>query len=408
MRTLYNISILVYQLIIKAASLFNSKAKLWLEGRKDIFKKLDAKISDASSGNPVVWFHCASLGEFEQGRPLIEKYKQLHPGTKILLTFFSPSGYEIRKNYPGADFIFYLSADTPSNARRFIEIVKPEAVYFVKYEFWFNYLHELKKKNVPVYLVSGIFRQEQHFFKFYGGWFRKQLGSFSHFYLQNEHSVALLNSIGYKNTTLTGDTRFDRVWEIAKNARAFPLVEKFKGNDAVLIAGSTWREDEKIISAVMPEGFKLIIAPHETDEKHIEEICRQFSGFSTLRYSKADERNISSAQVLIIDNIGMLSSLYRYAEIAFIGGGFGKGIHNILEAATFGLPVIFGPNYEKFSEAKELIKLGGAFSIADKNEFEKIILLLKDQQVLKTASHISRYYVESRTGATGKILETAV
>lgn len=408
MRTLYSISIFVYQIIIRLASAFNSKAKLWLEGRKGIFEKLTAQLSNSAPEDKIAWFHCASLGEFEQGRPLIEKYKIHHPGTKILLTFFSPSGYEIRKNYPGADFIFYLPADTLSNAKRFIDIVNPAVVFFVKYEFWFHYLYELKKRNIPVYLVSGIFRKEQHFFKSYGGWFRKQLGSFSHFYLQDEQSIALLNSIGYKNTTLAGDTRFDRVWEIAKNTKPFPLIEKFRENSSVLIAGSSWREDEKIISVLQPGDFKLIIAPHEIDEKHIDNIENQFAGFSTLRYSKATESNVSSAQVLIIDNIGMLSSLYRYAEIAFIGGGFGKGIHNILEAATFGLPVIFGPNYEKFTEAKELIRLGGAFSVTDQEEFTKTILLLKDPQVLQTASHISKHYVGSRVGATDRILSTIV
>ncbi|MCW3072555.1 MAG: 3-deoxy-D-manno-octulosonic acid transferase [Bacteroidetes bacterium] len=405
MRLLYNISIHVYKILITAASSLNPKAKLWLDGRKNIFEKLASSISaTCSPGSKLAWFHCASLGEFEQGRPLIERYKAQHPDVKILLTFFSPSGYEIRKDYKGADLVCYLPADTPSNAKRFLEIVKPSAVFFVKYEFWFNYLAELKRRDVPTYLISGIFREEQHFFKFYGSWFRKQFSSFTHFFLQDLRSEELLHSIGYKNTTVAGDTRFDRVSEIAKNVRPFPLIEKFKGGHRVLIAGSTWKEDEELIAGSAQENLKLIIAPHEIDEKHIESICALFSKYSVIRYSQATESAVAAAQVLVIDNIGMLSSLYQYGTFAFIGGGFGKGIHNILEAATFGLPVVFGPNYDKFKEAVDLVKTGGAFSVSGKAEFENVRALLSDEQVLKTASHISKYYVESRTGATEKIM----
>jgi 3-deoxy-D-manno-octulosonic-acid transferase len=406
MRLLYNISIHVYKILISAASFANPKAKLWVQGRKNIFEKLASSISALHSpGSRLVWFHCASLGEFEQGRPLIERYRERHPGVKILLTFFSPSGYEIRKNYAGADLVCYLPADTPSNAKHFLKIVKPSAVFFVKYEFWFNYLAELKKQNVPTYLVSGIFRNEQHFFKFYGAWFRKQFSSFTYFFLQDQRSEELLHSIGYTNTMVTGDTRFDRVSEISKSVKAFPLIEKFKSGKNILIAGSTWKEDEELISELrFGNGYKLILAPHEIDEKHIEAIVEQFSAYPVIRYSHATESSVSSAQVLIIDNIGMLSSLYQYGTVAFIGGGFGKGIHNILEAAAFGLPVIFGPNYERFKEAADLVKIGGAFSISNREELEKTVALLRDEQVLKTASHISGYYVESRTGATEKIL----
>jgi len=404
MRILYNISIHVYKILITAASSLNPKAKLWLDGRKNIFEKLASSVSSLRTpGSTLIWFHCASLGEFEQGRPLIEKYKA-QKDVKILLTFFSPSGYEIRKDYKGADLVCYLPADTPSNAKRFLEIVKPSAVFFVKYEFWFNYLAELKKYDVPTYLISGIFREEQHFFKFYGSWFRQQFSSFTHFFLQDPRSEELLHSIGYRNTTVTGDTRFDRVSEIAKNVRPFPLIEKFKGGQDVLIAGSTWKEDEELIATALPEHVKLVIAPHEIDEKHIEAICALFSKQAVLRYSQATESNAAQAQVLVIDNIGMLSSLYQYGAFAFIGGGFGKGIHNILEAATFGLPIIFGPNYEKFKEAVDLVKTGGAFAVSGKPEFQNVTALLRDQQVLRTASHISKHYVESRTGATAKIM----
>jgi len=346
----------------------------------------------------------------------MEKLKLQQPNVKILLTFFSPSGYEIRKNYTGADYIFYLPMDTASNAKKFIEIVKPQKVFFVKYEFWFNYLSELKNRNIPTYLVSGIFREDHHFFKSTGAWFRKQLSAFTHFFLQDDKSIELLNSIGYTNSTLCGDTRFDRVFEVSKNVKQIDLVKQFVGNNKVLILGSSWREDEKIVQSLKLESLKLIIAPHEIDEKHLSSIEAEFIPLLSegllrregagvcLRYSLANENNIKEAQVLIIDNIGMLSSLYQYGTIAFIGGGFGKGIHNILEAATFGLPVIFGPNFHKFAEAKELIKLGGAFSVMDVSEYEKTMDLLSDEQVLKTASQISRMYVQGRIGATEKIL----
>lgn len=402
MKLLYNITIYLYIFYIRVGSLFNAKAKLMIAGRKNIFESIKSQISSLESNN-LVWFHCASLGEFEQGRPLMEKYKIQQPDVKILLTFFSPSGYEIRKNYAGADCIFYLPIDTPSNAKKFIEVVKPQKVFFVKYEFWFNYLNELKNRNIPTYLVSGIFRENHHFFNSTGGWFRKQLIAFTHFFLQDEKSVELLNSIGYTNATLCGDTRFDRVLEVAKNAKQIDLVKQFVGNHKTIIVGSSWLEDEKIVQSLKLESLKLIIAPHEIDEKRLSSIEAQFLG-KTLRYSKANENNVEEAEVLIIDNIGMLSSLYQYGSIAFIGGGFGKGIHNILEAATFGLPVIFGPNYHKFAEAKELIKLGGAFAINDVSEFEKTMSLLSDEQVLKTASQISKMYVQGRVGATDKIL----
>jgi 3-deoxy-D-manno-octulosonic-acid transferase len=415
MKLLYNISLHLYLFAIRIASLFNAKAKQWIDGRKNLFSKLRSEIQGSTSNiqNPasdIIWFHCASLGEFEQGRPLIEKIKAENPEIKILLTFFSPSGYEIRKNYSGADLIFYLPLDTSENAKQFIEIVKPKAVFFVKYEFWFNYLNELKDRKIATYLVSGIFREDHYFFKSYGSWFREQLNCFTHFYLQNEQSEKLLNTVGFTNTSVVGDTRFDRVFEIAKSVKSFPIIEQFKQNKKVLILGSSWPEDEEIIAEWCKQkdlkalNYKLIIAPHEIDASHIESILDRFSGFKIIRYSLANSIDIDSADILIIDNIGMLSSLYQYGTIAFIGGGFGKGIHNILEAATFGLPVIFGPNYEKFTEAKELIKSGGAFSINSLVGFGNIFDLLSDKEVLNTASHISKYYVQSRIGATDKIL----
>ena len=408
MRVLYTFSIQIYSCLIHVFSVFNPKAKLWVNGRKDIFKKLRVEFSNSSSHQKLVWFHCASLGEFEQGRPLIEKFKVQYPDYKIFLSFFSPSGYEIRKNYKGADYIFYLPKDTPANAKKMINIIKPKVVFFIKYEFWFNYLNELKNRNIPTYLVSGIFRKEHYFFKFYGAWFRKQLNCFSHFYLQTEESKQVLKNIGYNNTTVCGDTRFDRVFEISKTVSSIPLIEKFKQGKNIFIAGSTWLEDEKIVESlnVTNLNFKLIVAPHEIDEYHLKLIEEIFKNANKLRYSRADAHNITGVDILIIDNIGMLSSLYQYASIVYIGGGFGKGIHNILEAATFGKPVIFGPNYKKFSEAKELIQLGGAFSISDIENLESVLNSINTPEALSQISIISKNYVASRSGACSVILNS--
>ncbi len=410
MKIVYTSSIYLYLFAIRVAALFNPKAKLWVKGRKDIFQKLKSELQDSQlsiQNSQLIWFHCASLGEFEQGRPLMEGIKQKNPQTKILLTFFSPSGYEIRKNYSGADYIFYLPMGTPSSAKKFIEIVKPNVAIFVKYEFWFHYLSELKKQHVSTYLICGIFREDQYFFRNYGSWFRKQFSSFTYFFLQDEPSKLLLNSIGYINATVAGDTRYDRVFEIANNAKSIDSVKQFVSGKKIIIAGSTWEEDIKIISSFRFQvaGYKLIIAPHKIDEPTIQSTIQQFNNSAIIRYSQVNEQNVKAADVLIIDNIGMLSSLYQYGTIAFIGGGFRTGLHNVLEAATFGLPVIFGPNYDKFIEAKELIQAGGAFSISSADELIKTIDLLNHPDVLKMASFSSKNYVSSRTGATDKILK---
>lgn len=406
MRFIYTISIYLYSFTIHIASLFNAKAKLWVDGRTNIFQKINKDFSNRNSAEPLLWIHCASLGEFEQGRPLIEKIKKEKNGIKILLTFFSPSGYEIRKNYNQADYIYYLPSDTQAAARKFISLVKPTIAVFVKYEFWFNYLNELKKQQIPTYLICGIFRGDQHFFKPYGGWFRRQLNAFTHFFLQDDFSEKLLNQIAYNNTTVAGDTRFDRVIEISKNAREINFVKEFIDGKKIIIAGSTWNEDIKVLSGIQfrDAGFKLIIAPHEISEPNIQSIIQQFSNVSIIQYSQIDKLPLSAADILIIDNVGMLSSIYRYGTIAFIGGGFGKGIHNILEAAVFSLPVIFGPNYHKFNEAKGLIQKGGAFSIASVNELEQTVRLLAEADVLKMASFAAKNYVISQGGATEKIL----
>ncbi|NWJ52050.1 MAG: 3-deoxy-D-manno-octulosonic acid transferase [Bacteroidetes bacterium] len=404
MNILYQLSIQIYTLIIRIAAIFNPKAKLWISGRKDIFEKLEQKL--AGNTHPLIWLHCASLGEFEQGRPIIESLKEQLPETRILLTFFSPSGYEVRKNYAEADYIFYLPADTIGNAKRFIKIVNPKAVIFVKYEFWFNYIQQLSKRDIPIIIVSAIFRPTQHFFKSYGGWFRKGLAKINHFYVQTEESATLLQSIDINQVTISGDTRFDRVAAIAAQCKSFPLIEQFKGDHKIFLAGSSWPADEVLINTLYQEklNLKYIIAPHEVHEEHIKAIEKQFSG-ATLRYSQANTANISQAEVLIIDSIGILSHLYQYAYIAYIGGAFGKGLHNILEAATFGKPVIFGPNYEKFKEAKDLIANGGAFCIHNAEELIKqTSQLLSNEQVYHEASQQCLTYVNSMKGATQLIV----
>lgn len=403
MRLLYSISIYFYAVSIRIASLFNAKAKLWIEGRRNIFSKLESTIQ--GSTNPVIWFHCASLGEFEQGRPVIEQLKKEHEDIKIILTFFSPSGYEVRKNYAGADHVFYLPLDSPVNAKKFLSIVKPTAAFFVKYEFWFNYLNELKNNAVPTYLISGIFRTDHYFFKGYASWFRHQLNAFNHFYLQDEQSQKLLNAIGFKNTTVAGDTRFDRVFEVSKNVKSIPLIEQFKQQQPLFIAGSTWEPDEEILSSFdfFKAGFKLVIAPHEISELRIQSLLSKFKK-NAIRFSQATEDSIKTTHILIIDNMGMLSSIYQYGTVAFIGGGYGKGIHNILEAAAFGLPVLFGPNYNKFEEAKELVHLRGAFIVLNKEELNKIIQLLTSSPAGLLAEATARRYIQHHIGATKMIL----
>ena len=406
MRILYNAGIYLYLTGIFIYSLFDSKAKLWIDGRKDIFNQLKSKLNN--NKEKIAWFHSASLGEFEQGRTVIEKFKDKYPDYKILLTFFSPSGFEIRKNYQNADYIFYLPIDTPANAKRFVEIVKPKVVFFIKYEFWFNYLNTLKDKAIPIYLISGIFRPSQHFFKPYGNWFRKQLSCFTFFFVQNNTSKELLNKIGYNNVLISGDTRFDRVSAIADQKKSFPLIEQFKGNNNKLIlAGSTWEPDEDLIIEAInlnEPGIKYVIAPHETHNERIVKLKEKL-GDSVILFSQANKNNIKDAKVIIIDGIGYLSHIYQYADIAIIGGGFGKGIHNILEAATFGVPIIFGPNYTKFTEAVELNTLGGAYAITNKNEFnERLNLLISNDDKRQMASNICKDYVNNNIGASDIIL----
>jgi 3-deoxy-D-manno-octulosonic-acid transferase len=406
MRLLYNLLVRSYHLSILAASLFNPKARLWVAGRKKIFDRV-AEVKKNSA--KTIWFHCASLGEFEQGRPIIEKLKTQLPECTIVLTFFSPSGYEVRKNYEGADHIFYLPTDTPHNAQKFVELIRPDAAVFVKYEFWYNYLRTLKEKNIPLYLASGIFRKDHIFFRWNGGWFRDQLSNFTRFFVQDADSEKLLHTIGLTNVEVCGDTRFDRVCAIASEKKGIPAAETFKNGKKIFICGSTWEKDEKIMGDgkwMLETGrnWKMIIAPHEINEDHLSAIEKRFSEWNCIRYSKANDTNVKEAGVLIIDNIGMLASLYQYGDIAYVGGGFGDGIHSILEAAAYGMPVIFGPNHQKFIEAKELIGNGGGFCVTGEEDLkETFSLLTKDGLVLRMASMASRNYVLSKKGATEKI-----
>ncbi|MDA3952321.1 MAG: 3-deoxy-D-manno-octulosonic acid transferase [Bacteroidales bacterium] len=406
MSFLYLLGIKLFHGLVLFASIFNAKAKLWINGRKNIFEDLSQKIQ---SDDKIAWFHCASLGEFEQGRPLIEELKRKHTEYKILLTFFSPSGYEIRKNYENADYICYLPLDTPKNAKQFLNIVNPQLIFFIKYEFWYFFLREIWKQKIPLYLVSGIFRRNQRFFKKHAVQSRKMLTWFTHFFVQNEDSKQLLNSINIQNVSVTGDTRFDRVFTITQQSKKLPIIEKFAKNNMVLIAGSTWKPDEEIIIKFFNESnkqLKLIIAPHETHKENINRIIGLFSDKKLVKcYSETNEDEVSNYNVLIIDSIGILSSIYKYGQIAYIGGGFGKGIHNILEAATFGMPIIFGTEFRKFQEAIDLIKLGGAASISNFEDFQNVInTYFENNQKILQMGNVCSKYVNEMKGATNKIL----
>jgi 3-deoxy-D-manno-octulosonic-acid transferase len=404
MQLLYTLGIYLYAFVIRIAAAFRPKAKKWVSGRKDLFEHLRANLKGQQQ---VIWFHCASLGEFEQGRPLLEQLRQSWPEFRILLTFYSPSGYEIRKNYAGADWVFYMPLDTPSNAKHFLDIVKPAAVFIVKYEFWYNFLTELANREIPTYLVSGVFRKNQLFFKWYGTWFRKRLQVYTRFYVQDQESALLLAQYGFSNTLVSGDTRFDRVRQIAAEARDIPLVEMFGRGSRLLIAGSAWAADLDLISqsALLEKGYKLVIAPHEIETEFIREAEAFFSRTKTvICFSAATELNITAANVLIIDNVGMLSALYRYGSLAWIGGGFGDGIHNILEAAVFGLPVMFGPNHEKFPEALALIRNGAAFCIQSPDALNALLEKMDNASFRAGSASSAAAYVAENAGATQKII----
>jgi 3-deoxy-D-manno-octulosonic-acid transferase len=406
----YNIGIFLFRMCVGIASLFNARAAYLQKGWQSNWDQL----KKADLTGEVIWVHCASLGEFEQGRPVIEAIRKERPECRIVLTFFSPSGYEVRKNYALADVVVYLPADTQSNARRFIRAINPKMVFFVKYEYWFHYFRELKRMNVPLYSISSIFREGQIFFKWYGGWFRKILGFVTRFYVQDERSGNLLRSIGLNDYIVAGDTRFDRVRAIVSAAVDVPVAAAFSEGVKVLVAGSTWPDDEAILASFInkiPAKVRIIIAPHEVHESHITQLEKRFN-VPVARYSKLNGALPShETRVLIIDTIGLLSSVYRYGSIAYIGGGFGKGIHNTLEAATYGMPVVFGPNYRKFKEAVDLIETGGGFSIKSEGDFLKVITSLwfgESDNALVASGQASKEYVESMCGATPLILNELI
>ncbi|MDO9037736.1 MAG: glycosyltransferase N-terminal domain-containing protein [Lutibacter sp.] len=404
---LYNLLILFAGFVLKITALFNKKIKLFIDGRKQTFFKLQQAIAEADE---VIWMHCASLGEFEQGRPIIEKLKIKFPAKKVVLTFFSPSGYEVRKNYEYADVVCYLPLDSAQNAKIFLDIVHPQLAIFVKYEFWPNLLKELKARNIETLLVSGIFRENQSFFKGYGAWMRKSLLSFSHFFVQDENSKLLLNSINFNNVTVSGDTRFDRVFEITQQNNKLPFIEEFIDNKYALVAGSTWKEDEMMlvdyINNKTSENEKFIIAPHNINPKDIAELKNSISKKVVL-FSEKDNKNLSHYQVFIIDTVGILTKIYSYAHVAYVGGGFTKtGVHNVLEPATFGIPILIGPNYHKFNEAVDLVKNKACFVVDNVKELSLHLekFYQSDEMRLKIGVNAKKQ-VADKTGATAKILE---
>jgi 3-deoxy-D-manno-octulosonic-acid transferase len=395
---MYTIIIYLYALAASIAALFNKKVRTMVVGQREAFQKLRNSFDHTQN---YIWVHAASLGEFEQGRPLIERIRKEHPEYKVLLTFFSPSGYEVRKNYDGADIICYLPFDTPCNARKFLKLAPVKMAFFIKYEFWRNYIGALYKRGIPVYSVSSIFRKEQIFFRWYGKGYARCLHHITHFFVQNDTSVSLLRSIGVEQVTLTGDTRFDRVLDIRKQAKELPIVEAFAKGNRVLIAGSSWAPDEDIFIPYFNEqkNLKLVIAPHVVNDAHIAEIQSKLKRPS-LRYSQATAENVAKADCLIIDCYGLLSSIYRYATVAYIGGGFGVGIHNVPEAAVYGCPVLFGPNNKRFKEAQDLIACEGAFEIKNATEFNRIInKLFTYDELLRSSGAAAGRYISSNAGA---------
>lgn len=408
MQVFYNFALRLYYVGIRLAALSSTKAKQWIDGRKDWEKQLSS--FNAAQGTPKrdrIWVHCASLGEFEQGRTLIEKIKERFPTQVILLTFFSPSGYELRKNYAAADGIFYLPLDSKRNAKRFIQLAQPKVAIFVKYEFWYHFLSQLQEAKVRTYLISAVFRSDHIFFKPYGGFFRKLLQYFDHIFVQDQSSQKLLEQIGLSAISIAGDTRVDRVAQIPTEGKHFPLIQSFVGTAPCLVAGSTWPADEQLLQKAIAEAlssdWKIIIAPHDIAETHLKAIEQLFPE-QLIRYSQLSDQTASSYHYLLIDNIGMLQSLYRYGKIAYIGGGFGSGIHNTLEPITFGLPVIFGPKYQKFEEAKQLIQSGGGFTIADGDELVSSLQLLLEETTYESASQRAKDYITNNQGGTDKIL----
>ena len=402
---MYNIVIYIYLIGVAIASCFNKKVKKMWAGERQALKVLREKVDPNAR---YIWFHAASLGEFEQGRPLMEYLRKTHPEYKILLTFFSPSGYEVRKNYEGADIICYLPLDTIRNARRFLRAIKPVMAFFIKYEFWYNYLHILQHRGIPTYSVSSIFRPDQIFFQWYGKGYGRVLKCFTHFFVQNIESKNLLAKLDIHNVEVVGDTRFDRVLQIKEASKQLPIVEKFTENASkVFIAGSSWLPDEEVFLKYfnLHKDWKLIVAPHVIGEDHLAQIFELLKGRRVVRYTEATEENVKDAEVLIIDCFGLLSSIYHYGTISYVGGGFGVGIHNVLEAAVWDIPVIFGPNNKRFQEAQGLIMAGGGFEINDYQNFRDLMMRFEtDEMFLQTSKKHAGEFVKGRAGATEKIM----
>ena len=405
MSFIYNFLLLFASQLLKFLALFSPKLNLFVEGRKSVFETLKNKIQEVDK---TIWFHAASLGEYEQGLPVIEKVKQKYPNHKIIITFFSPSGYEVRKNNTVADVTVYLPLDTISNAKQFLKVVHPEMVFFIKYEFWPNYLNELKSQNIKTYLISGIFREKQAFFKWYGGFYRNALKTFDYFFVQNDSSKTLLQSIGIKNVMVSGDTRFDRVVTILEKDNTLDFIAAFKNNQTTIVIGSSWPKDEELLVNYInksTENVKFIIAPHNIKVEQITNIKSQITKSSVL-FSQKSNIDLSSFQVFIIDTIGILTKIYSYADIAYVGGGFGNpGVHNLLEPATFGIPIVIGPNYSHFAEAIALVGLEGCVSVKNQSELNDAFnLLLQNEEERLEKGHICSTFVQMNKGATEHIL----
>ncbi|RKR09422.1 3-deoxy-D-manno-octulosonic-acid transferase [Flavobacterium sp. 90] len=403
---LYNLVISIAAFFLKIVALFSPKIKLFVTGRKNVFSILEEKIKPTDK---TIWFHSASLGEYEQGLPVIEKIKEKYPSHKIIVTFFSPSGYEVRKNNTVADVTIYLPLDTKSNAKRFLKLVHPELAFFIKYEFWLNYLKELENSKTPTYLISGIFRDNQMFFKWYGGFYRKALKAFTYFFVQNEESKEKINAIGFQNVIVSGDTRFDRVNAILERDNTLDFIENFKNNTPTIIIGSSWPKDEALLIEYIndaPSTVKFIIAPHNIKADQIANLKSQITK-STVLFSEKENQDLSNYNVFIIDTIGLLTKIYSYGTIAYVGGGFGNpGIHNILEPATFGIPIVIGPNYSNFAEAVQLVNLGGCLVISNGEELKQNLdLLLNNESFLKEKSQICKSYIQDHKGATNTIMK---
>ncbi len=404
MRLLYTIGIFFYRCGIAVASLFNSKAKLWMRGRKGLFEQLGNTFDGTQR---PVWVHCASLGEYEQAKPVIEQIKCVSPHTQVLLTFFSPSGYEVSKSDPLPDYIFYLPIDLPRKVKQFMNAVRPQIAIFVKYEFWFNYMFELNRQGIPFYYISAIFRPSQYFFKKTGRWFGLQLQKASFFFVQNAESKALLESIGITQVEICGDTRFDRVYDIAKQSDTIPFMESFQQGAPIIVAGSTWAPDEQVLAQVLEAlpQYKMVVAPHEISRSA--DLLKAFASFPCTCLSKGDEQELSNSRVLIIDTIGLLKKLYRYGRICYVGGGFKTGLHNTLEAAVYGTPVFFGPEYQKFNEAVALVNRHGAFSISNADELlQKIHYFDEKPDAYQETCRICQAFVQENIGSCVSILQT--